>query len=57
MNRHLEHIKQAKESFNQVLAHPKYADIIKDDNQLKLLLDLLVGNDYRSILDIGTGTG
>lgn len=57
MNHNLKQIQQAKKSFNQVLAHPKYADIIKDDKHLELLLELLAGNNFRGILDIGTGTG
>lgn len=57
MNTDVENVKQAKESFNHVLDNKKYAGIIKDDNHLHLLLDLVNGGKYNKILDIGTGTG
>ena len=57
MNTDVENVKQAKESFNSLLSNKKYAGIIKDDNHLSLLLDLVNGGSYRRILDIGTGTG
>lgn len=57
MNIDVENIKQAKESFNNILDNKKYAGIIKDDNHLALLLDLVKGGKYNKILDIGTGTG
>lgn len=57
MNTDAENVKQAKESFNRVLDNKIYAGIIKDDTHLSLLLDLVNGGKYNSILDIGTGTG
>ncbi|MDE7178786.1 MAG: class I SAM-dependent methyltransferase [Lachnospiraceae bacterium] len=57
MNTDVENVKQAKESFNRVLDNKIYAGIIKDDNHLSLLLDLVNGSKYNNILDIGTGTG
>lgn len=57
MNIDIENVKQAKESFNSILDNKKYAEIIKDDNHLRLLLDLVNGDKYKKILDIGTGTG
>lgn len=57
MNNDVENVKQAKESFDNILGKKKYTDIIKDDNQLSLLLDLVGSNKYCNILDIGTGTG
>lgn len=57
MNTDAENVKQAKESFNSILDNKKYAGIIKDDNHLSLLLDLVNGDKYNKILDIGTGTG
>lgn len=50
-------MKQAKESFNRILNNQKYAEIIKDENHLSLLLDLINDKDYHTILYIGTGTG
>lgn len=57
MNTDTENVKQAKESFNRVLDNKIYAGIIKDDNHLSLLLDLVNSGKYNNILDIGTGTG
>lgn len=57
MNTDVENVKQAKENFNRILDNKKYAGIIKDDNHLSLLLDLVNGGEYNKILDIGTGTG
>ena len=57
MKKDIEHVNQAKKSFNQILAHPKYSDIIKDDAHLSLLLNILADGSYKTILDIGTGTG
>ncbi len=57
MNADAENVKQAKESFNSILGNKKYAGIIKDDNHLSLLLDLINDGKYNKILDIGTGTG
>lgn len=56
MNKEVETVRQAKESFNHILGHQKYVGIIKDDNHLALLLELLYAGDYKKILDIGTGT-
>ncbi len=56
MNTDVENVKQAKNSFNRILDNKKYAGIIKDDNHLSLLLDLVNGDRYNNILDIGTGT-
>ena len=52
-----ENVKQAKESFNHMLDNKIYANIIKDDTHLSLLLRLVGNGSYRKILDIGTGTG
>lgn len=57
MNTAVENVNQAKESFNRVLDNKKYAGIIKDDDHLSLLLDLVNDGNYNKILDIGTGTG
>ncbi|MBD5521296.1 MAG: class I SAM-dependent methyltransferase [Lachnospiraceae bacterium] len=57
MNTAVENVNQAKESFNRVLDNKKYAGIIKDDDHLSLLLDLVNDGKYNKILDIGTGTG
>lgn len=57
MNTDMEYVRQAKESFNRILDNQKYVEIIKDDKHLSLLLDLVSGSEYRTILDIGTGTG
>lgn len=57
MNNNVENVKQAKKSFNNILENKKYARIIKDDNQLSLLLDLVDDGKHNKILDIGTGTG
>ena len=57
MNHDIENINQARKSFNHILDNKKYAGIIKDDAHLSLLLDLVSGNKYNKILDIGTGTG
>ena len=57
MNNNIENVKQAKKSFNSILGNKKYTGIIKDDNHLSLLLDLVSEGKYNKILDIGTGTG
>lgn len=57
MNHDVENVKQAKNSFNNILGNKKYAGIIKDDKHLSLLLDLVEGDKNNKILDIGTGTG
>lgn len=60
MNTDTEKVNQAKQSFNQVLDNQKYANIIKDDKHLSLLLSLADDSGhskYNKILDIGTGTG
>lgn len=57
MNKELENVKQAKESFDRILDNKKYANIIRDDKHLSILLSLIAGGNYRKILDIGTGTG
>ena len=57
MNQDLENVKQAKASFERVLGNKVYAGIIRDDKHLAKLLDLIKDGSYRSILDIGTGTG
>lgn len=57
MNTNMEYVRQAKKSFNRILDNQKYAKIIKDESHLSLLLDLVSGSEYRTILDIGTGTG
>lgn len=57
MNNDIENVNQARGSFNHILDNKKYAGIIKDDAHLSLLLDLVSGNKYNKILDIGTGTG
>ncbi|MDE6664455.1 MAG: class I SAM-dependent methyltransferase [Lachnospiraceae bacterium] len=57
MNTAVENVNQAKESFNRVLDNKKYAGIIKDDNHLSILLDLVNDGNYNKILDIGTGAG
>lgn len=56
MDKNLENVKQAKESFEHVLGKNKYTNIIKDDKHLSVILNMLDG-DYGKILDIGTGTG
>lgn len=57
MDKYLEDVRQAKRSFNHILNNEKYADIIRDDQHLSLLLSLVEGGKYSKILDIGTGTG
>lgn len=57
MNHKVENVKQARNSFNNILDNKKYAGIIKDDKHLSLLLDLVEGDKNNKILDIGTGTG
>lgn len=57
MNTAIENVRQAKDSFNQILNNEKYAGIIKDDDHLSLLLDLINDGSYHKIIDIGTGTG
>ncbi len=50
-------VRQAKASFDRILDNTVYANIIKDDKHLEVLLRLVQDNQYRNILDIGTGTG
>lgn len=50
-------VKKAKQSFEKVLDNEKYANIIKDDRHLKLLLDMVNDKKFENILDVGTGTG
>lgn len=60
MNSDAEKVNQAKQSFNHILDNQKYANIIKDDKHLSLLLSMADDNGhnkYNNILDIGTGTG
>lgn len=60
MNTNTEKVNQAKQSFNHILDNQKYANIIKDDKHLSLLLSLAGDNWHNkcnNILDIGTGTG
>ena len=60
MNTDIEKVNQAKQSFNHILDNQKYANIIKNDKHLSLLLSLADDNrhnKYNNILDIGTGTG
>ena len=57
MNNDIEKVKQAKKSFDHILDSKKYADIIKDDEHLSLLLSLVEDSGHDSILDIGTGNG
>lgn len=53
----MENVEQAKKSFDRILDNQKYAGIIKDDEQLSLLLSLADCGENCKILDIGTGTG
>ena len=57
MKENMENVQQAKESFNRVLANQTYAEIIRDDKHLEVILNLVKDGEYESILDIGTGTG
>ena len=57
MIKELEKVEQAKKSFNHMLDNKKYANIIRDDKHLSVLMQLLEGGEYSNILDIGTGTG
>lgn len=57
MNTAIENVRQAKDSFNHILNNEKYAGIIKDDDHLSLLLDMVSDGSYHKIIDIGTGTG
>lgn len=57
MNQDIENVKQAKESFDRILDNQKYASIIRDDKHLAVILNLVKEGQYRTILDIGTGTG
>lgn len=57
MDRESETVRQARGSFDRILRRQMYTEIIRDDEQRSLLLDMLCGNDYKKILDIGTGTG
>lgn len=50
-------VTQAKNSFEKILASPKYSEIIRDDKHLELLLKMTDINIVDNILDIGTGTG
>lgn len=53
----IENVKQAKASFDRILDNKVYANIIKDDKHLAVLMGLVEGCQFRNILDIGTGTG
>lgn len=57
MEQELEKVRQARESFDKILHHRVYTDVIRDDGQLSLLLELVQDGSYKRILDIGTGTG
>lgn len=57
MEQEAEKVRQARESFDRILRHKTYTDVIRDDMQLSLLLELVQGGSYNRILDIGTGTG
>ncbi len=57
MNKDIENVKRARESFDRILNNPVYASVIKDDRHLTLLLEMIRDGQYKSILDIGTGTG
>lgn len=57
MEQELKNVRQARESFDRILHHKVYTDVIRDDRQLSLLLELVQGDGYKKILDIGTGTG
>lgn len=50
-------VKKAKESFEKVLLNQKYSGIIKNDNHLKLLLNMLPVKKGDMVLDVGTGAG
>ena len=50
-------VELARQSFENVLINEKYANIIKDDKHLELLLSLVDGKAGEAVLDIGTGTG
>lgn len=52
-----EKVLQAKASFDRILDNKVYANIIKDDRHLEVLMSLVQKGRYRNILDIGTGTG
>lgn len=45
-------VQQAKESFEKVLLNQKYSDIIKNDDHLKLLLEMLPLKQNDVILDV-----
>lgn len=57
MDRETEMVRQASESFDRILRHRSYTEVIKDDEQRNLLLEMVDGRSYKRILDIGTGTG
>lgn len=57
MEQELENVRRARESFDRILHHKVYKDVIRDDRQLSLLLELVQGGSFKRILDIGTGTG
>lgn len=57
MQKEVEAVKQAKESFERILGNPQYSAIIRDDQHLSLLLSLTEGGSVHRILDIGTGSG
>lgn len=56
-NNAVENVRQAKASFNRILDNKTYANIIRDDKHLDILLGLVNDSQYHNILDIGTGTG
>ena len=57
MEQEPDEVRQARESFDKILQHKEYTEVIRDDSHLTLLLKLVQGGSYKRILDIGTGTG
>lgn len=57
MNDNSAKVKQAMKSFDRILDHQKYAGIIRDDEHLSLILNMVKDSGCHRILDIGTGTG
>lgn len=53
----IENVQQARESFNRIIDNKTYANIIRDDSHLSIIMNLIEEHNYRKILDIGTGTG